>query len=447
MNTLRITHYALAAAALASAAPVSSAPAPEPLALTPALLKSLSAEMRTNHPALRAAQSRADAALFNANGIRKWDDPMLMLGNVVPGPGRSMAVQEDGNLVYGVEQKLPLWNKPQLARAAAIADAKTRDREVDAAFQYLRRDLAKALLRAALADRTAEIVAQDLTWFDTLIPLAEERLRAGAGTQADVVLLQNERSRRVHELHAETNKLAAELSAVNRALGRDVAALWPGLVLPALADPMPYRPALADLACRQEPRLKVIRDDILAAEAMARSTRAMRKPDVTAGMQTRQFSGNLGYREAMVSLKFNLPWGNRERYRSDVLRDEAKARALEHDLADGEAGIREEVFRLTTQLDSARREALVYRDEVTPRTEAALGSARTAWEAGRGMARDVIDLRRMLLEAQVMIARATAEQHQMFAELVLCCGLGDFTALERYYRTGKLPSENEKEQP
>jgi len=442
-----MTHYAFVLVALTGAATGTGAATPGPLALTPALLKSLSAEMRTNHPALRAARSRADAAIFNANGIRKWDDPMLMLGNVSPGPGRSMAVQEDGNLIYGIEQKLPLWNKPALARSAAIAGTKLRGREVEMIFQYLRRDLAKSLLRAALAGRTVELTATDLTWLDVMIPLAEERLRAGMGSQAEVVLLQNERSRRLHELHSETNKLAAEHAIANRLLGRDVASPWPRLELPALADPMPYRPALADLACKQEPKLRVMRDEILAAQAMTRATRAMRLPDITAGVQTRQFSGNLGYREAMVSVKMNLPWGNRERYRSDVLRDEAKATAFEHDLADGEAGIREEVFRLTTQVDSARREVLLYRDEVIPRTEAALTSARTAWEAGRGMARDVMDLRRMVLEAQLMIARATAEQQQLFAELVLCCGLGDFTALERYYRTGKLPSEDEEEKP
>jgi len=38
--------------------------------------------------------------------------------------------------------------------------------------------------------------------------------------------------------------------------------------------------------------------------------------------------------------------------------------------------------------------------------------------------RDVLDARRMLLESELMSARATAEQHQMLAEMLLWTGLG-----------------------
>jgi len=37
--------------------------------------------------------------------------------------------------------------------------------------------------------------------------------------------------------------------------------------------------------------------------------------------------------------------------------------------------------------------------------------------------RDVLDARRLLLESQLMSARATAEQHEMLAEMLLWSGL------------------------
>jgi outer membrane protein TolC len=92
--------------------------------------------------------------------------------------------------------------------------------------------------------------------------------------------------------------------------------------------------------------------------------------------------------------------------------------------------VREEVHGLTVKIDAARREAVLYRDEIIPRSETALASARAAWESGRGMFRDVLDARRMLLEARLMFARAVSEQYQMMSELVLCCGLGDLEALQ-----------------
>ena len=76
-----------------------------------------------------------------------------------------------------------------------------------------------------------------------------------------------------------------------------------------------------------------------------------------------------------------------------------------------------------------RREALLYRDQIIPRSEQALASARSIFESG-GALRDVLDARRMLLDGKLMQARAVAEQYEMLSELVLCCGLGDLEALQ-----------------
>jgi hypothetical protein len=45
---------------------------------------------------------------------------------------------------------------------------------------------------------------------------------------------------------------------------------------------------------------------------------------------------------------------------------------------------------------------------------------------------DVLEARRMLLEARLMSTRAVAEQWQMLSELVLCCGLADMEALQMF---------------
>jgi outer membrane protein TolC len=95
-----------------------------------------------------------------------------------------------------------------------------------------------------------------------------------------------------------------------------------------------------------------------------------------------------------------------------------------------ELAVREEVHGLTVKIDAARREALLYRDEIIPRSEQALASAQSAWQSGTGMFLDVLEARRMLIESRLMSARAVTEQWQMLSELVLCCGLADLEALE-----------------
>ncbi|HEY9509822.1 MAG TPA: hypothetical protein VIV82_08175, partial [Verrucomicrobiae bacterium] len=81
-------------------------------------------------------------------------------------------------------------------------------------------------------------------------------------------------------------------------------------------------------------------------------------------------------------------------------------------------------------IDAARREALLYRDEILPRTQAALESTRAEWESNRGFIRDLLDARRLLLEARLSYVRAVATQYEMLSDLVLCCGLGDLSALQ-----------------
>jgi hypothetical protein len=47
---------------------------------------------------------------------------------------------------------------------------------------------------------------------------------------------------------------------------------------------------------------------------------------------------------------------------------------------------------------------------------------------------DVLEARRMLLEARLMSARAVTDQWQMLSELVLSCGLADLEALQMLER-------------
>ena len=115
---------------------------------------------------------------------------------------------------------------------------------------------------------------------------------------------------------------------------------------------------------------------------------------------------------------------------------------IELELADAELALRNEIHELIVRIDAARREALVFQDEIAPRSRAALASAQAAWESGRGMMIDLLDARRMLLEAQVMQARAVAEQYEWLSDLVLCCGIGDLEALEMI---GALPEQQNGE--
>jgi outer membrane protein TolC len=124
-------------------------------------------------------------------------------------------------------------------------------------------------------------------------------------------------------------------------------------------------------------------------------------------------------------LGLSIPWGNRSRYAADIKREQRKAEAAQYELADMQLSLRDEIARLTIQIENAQREAALYRTDITPRTQQALDSARANWLNNRATLRDVLETRRMLLDAQTTEARAIAEQHQMLADLSLHCGMPD----------------------
>jgi outer membrane protein TolC len=122
---LFVTAAALVGRAAEDARPVQAS---NSVVITTEFINSLVAEARSNNPALKAADSRVRSATLNAEAVRAWDDPMAIFGGSVYSP-QGFKPSEDGNLAYGVEEKLPLWSKPKLNRRVAEAETSTRPLE------------------------------------------------------------------------------------------------------------------------------------------------------------------------------------------------------------------------------------------------------------------------------------------------------------------------------
>ena len=405
-------------------------PAAFPVELTPDLVDTLLAEAQGRNPAIAAAGARADAAASGVDAVRTWEDPMFSVGLSMP-TARGFKSSEEGNLLYGVEQKLPIFDRPKLAREAAAADAAKEKLNVASAVAKLRRDLTLGLIELALADRTVELTEQDLGWQEATLAAVDHRYRVGKATQVEWLKIQTERVKTLDRI--KTLKLEREHKQVevNRLLNRDLHAPWPTVGLPPVQLSVAYDDNLLNAAVEAEPNLKVLRQETAQAEAMARVTRQQRQPEIGIGLQGRSYTGDAGFREGMVTVNFTLPWLNAKRYDSDYARERAKVRATEHDTSDYTLTLRDELHHLVIDLDSARRQALLYRDELIPLTEQTLASASTAWQNNLGLLQDVLDAHRMLVDDRLMVAQALAEQSRQIAELVLRLGAKDLAAFSR----------------
>lgn len=404
--------------------------------VSPQLIDILATEARTNHPALRAADLRADAATWNAASVRTWEDPMAKFG--VMGADRERRM-DDGDLIYGVEQKLPLFGKPQAMRAVAQAEAVTQGHEAMFRGVQLRRDIHKQALKIALTERLVELGRDDLVSLELLVTTTEEKYRNGMATQVEVLASQNERARRANLLRTDETLLRAERASLERLLNRPTNSALPKFLLPAAYTNLPPVELMVEHATTMAPQLDVMRGSLRQAELSVKLARKQRLPDVTLGVDGRQYSDTGEFREGVVTLGLSLPWGNRSRYNADVKREQLRAEAAQLEIADMILGLREEVTRLAAQIENARREAALYRDDIGPRTEQAVEVARINWLNNRGMLRDVLETRRMFIEARTMEARALAEQHAMLAELSMHCGVEDLNQLAAKQAAPNVP--------
>src|SRR5213592_2958342 len=396
--------------------------------ISTAFINRLVAEARTNNPSLKAADSRVRSAALNAETVRTWEDPMAMFGGSVYSD-KGFKPDEDGNLAYGVEQKLPLWGRPKLARRVAEAETSMRESEGNYRLQQLRADITKALLTTALAGRVVEIGEQDLSWVEATAKATDNKYRAGQAVVADTLQIQNEVAKRDDTLRTDRLRLAHERFTLNRLLNRDPSSMWPSLQLPPVAPAIPLSNKLLSLALLNEPKLKVLEQEIKQAAASAELTRKTRLPDVSLGVEGRQYSGDGEFRSGMFTIRFSLPFANRDKYRKDYERDKERQKSAEQEREDQVLMAREKLHHLVVGIEATRRVSLLHTDEITARATQALTSRLADWEAGRGAFRDVFDSRRMLLESQLMSARATAKQHQMLADMLLWTGLEDLESL------------------
>ena len=400
----------------------------ERIEITPELIDRLVVEAQGRNPALQAAGARAEAATAAVAAVRTWDDPTASFGLWAPS-SRGFQSSEEGNLIYGLEQRLPLYGRPDLARKVAAADASREQLAAGYEAQKVRRDLQVALDDLALAGRQSEIAQQDLAWLDATLAAVDHRYRVGQASQVDWLKIQTARAMAEDDLKTRQLDRDHGAFAVNRLLNRDLHATWPEVALPSLQPPVYYTSQLVNAALAAAPQLKVMRQESVSAQAVADLTQRQRLPDVSVGVEARQYSGDGGLREGTLTLSFSVPWLNRGRYDNDLLRDRQRKRASEFAATDYALSVREELHHHIVGLDAAHRGAVLYRDQLVPLAQQTLASAQAAWEHNLGTFQDIIEAHRMLLADDLALARALTDQGKLFAEIAFFTGSRDAVSL------------------
>ena len=397
------------------------APTPDQVEVTPDLIDRLVAEAQGQNPALEAAGARVQAANSAVAAVRSWEDPTASFGVWAPGSGGFQTSQQ-GNLVYGVDEKLPLHGLPDLKRKVAAADASREQLAAGYETQKLRHDLLVALDDLAFAGRDAELAEQDLAWLDATVAAVDHRYRVGQATQVDWLKSETARAMAGDDLTTKKRESEHSAFALNRILNRDLHTPWPRVATPSLGPPVYYTPQLVAAALAAEPQLQIMRQESLSAQAAADLTHRGRLPDVSVGVQAWQYSGDGGFRQGTATVSFSVPWLNRNSYDSEWRRDQERKRASDFAAEDQALSVREELHHHIIDLDAARRRAVLYRDQLIPLTQQTLASAQTAWEHNLGAFQDILDAHRMLVTDQLALVRALTDQSNLLADISFLTG-------------------------
>ena len=217
-------------------------------------------------PDLRLAAARvetASAALKAAGGALA---PEVNLAGRTGGKATGASGQLSG-LVVSASWEIDLWGRLRYGRQAADAQYASTQADYRYARQSLVATLAKAWFLAAEATQQRRIATDMLAAAERLVRLAEDRLRVGAGAEADVAVARANLSSYRDNLAQIGYALTQSRRALEMLLGRYPAA---EIELPATLAALPATPAAGLPSELLERRPDVIAAQRRVASAYAR---------------------------------------------------------------------------------------------------------------------------------------------------------------------------------
>lgn len=384
----------------------------------------LAFEMEAMHPALRGLNRMAESERMNAASTRTWADPEVQVSGAIY--RESFMAAEQGDVAYGVTQRLPLLGKEKAARNLASTAAEAAQARWLARTAELRRDLVLALLDAAARRVVLDRVGDDVGWLTAQSAVAEARVASGSESAALSLRLRNELDRRRTDWTNQAALHEDALVATRRLLGRAAPGPDEPYALAPIGPAINLSPGLVRRAEATEPSIRRGDADVRVARSTVEVTRLSARPDVSLGVQAWHESATGSAAQGFFTVGVSIPWFNRDHYRRDLQRDRLRLDAAQDQLEDARQQVRRELHALFTRIESARRDFVLQRDTILPRTRQLEASMTAQWTSGRTDLRDLLDTRRQRADAEINEAAALAAYWAGIAEVMLRCGLDTF---------------------
>ncbi len=361
-----------------------------------------------NSPSLRASFEEWRAAVERVPQARSLPDPTLSYGYFLE--------RMETRQTFSLAQVFPWFGVLTLREGLAGQVAKAAAARFEAEQRALFRDVKVAYAEWYYVEAAGDLARRHRSILQQHEEVALSRLRAGNGSDADVLRLRMELDRLEDEIAMRGTRSVALRAELNAILGRAGDAPLASPKQPAVdsarVEQWIERSAAA---LENHPRLRAATSEAERDRLNLDLAKKEGRPEMMLGVEVMD-NTRMGDDEVMVMASITLPiW--RERYAA--ARREARAR-LESGLATRDAvqrSLEAEVQRVLFHLDDARRKAALYSDRLLPRARQALASLEGAYRAGGADFLDLVDARRTLLDVELERQRAFADLFQQAAAL------------------------------
>jgi cobalt-zinc-cadmium efflux system outer membrane protein len=303
--------------------------------------------------------------------------------------------------------------RPHRIAAAQLRSQRVAERLVQDGLDVMR-DIRTAYVDLAQAENEQHLAKEGSALRDEIARIAEGRLDAGAIAELDVSAMRLDALFGKDEVIQAGRKADLAREELRFQLGAQLTDVE--IAIAQLTDVPPMEFDVEELvaeALASRPDLRAVQMGVEAAMRAAQLTR-FNYLNVWAVLPDINSDGDKGF-EAGPGLKFNLPIFNQNQAAKALAAATVEKQMRQYvKLRDS---VVLEVRRAYTQLDSARREQQIWREQVLPQAEVAARAEQMALEEDGVSLLLVLETTRQLLNARSRELQASADIHRAVAEL------------------------------
>ena len=378
------------------------------------------AEALHRNPQLEVAREQTSQARARRVSAVAIPDPSLQAA--YDDESRLFGFNGAGARNVTVGMAVPFPDKFRLQNAVAVGDIHASESNYQLQRQLIALGASAAYDSLLLARRHRADLLEGRQLALDFLKRTEARFEAGTAARLDVIKARVDVAQAETDLIANERDIATAQGSLNRLVGRPVStpiAPVDSLTMPA---DLPDSATIEQVALARRPELASLESQRQGARAATALTREYWLPDITLGV-TRDYKDPAGSPLFTTGLALPLPaffWQHSRGETAQAVHFERELAATARDLR---AEVAQDVRSAYATASTSMRQVTFLRDQLVPAAREAFRVASTSYALGGSSALEVLDARRVLLDAQNQLAEALAAANTARADLDRALGV------------------------